>query len=92
MMGTPVNYHQGCPVCGRSLEICVVLLGRRVYCQHCGGGFVAADPSMRSSVQAAMPSPLHSVVEDLLHRATTLIEQAEGESLESDSLLSSYDT
>jgi len=92
MMRTPVYYHQGCPVCGRSLEICVTLLGKRVYCQHCGGGFVAADPSMSGSLQAATPWPLNSVVDDLLDRAATLIERADGEYLESDSLLSSYDT
>ncbi|MFM9195658.1 MAG: zf-TFIIB domain-containing protein, partial [Planctomycetia bacterium] len=40
---SPVCYHQNCPVCGRNLRIRVTLLGRLVYCQHCGGGFVASD-------------------------------------------------
>ncbi|MFM7242873.1 MAG: response regulator [Planctomycetaceae bacterium] len=43
---TNVFFHQGCPVCGRRLEIDVSLLGAKVYCQHCGGGFVAMDASM----------------------------------------------
>ncbi len=38
-----VCYHQNCPVCGRNLRIRVMLLGRLVYCQHCGGGFTATD-------------------------------------------------
>ncbi|RLS33482.1 MAG: hypothetical protein DWH79_07220 [Planctomycetota bacterium] len=46
MSNSVVHFFQGCPVCGRSLRIRVTLLGRRVYCQHCGGGFVAQDASM----------------------------------------------
>lgn len=46
-MVTTVYFVQSCPVCGRSLKILVTLLGRRVYCQHCGGGFVATDESLR---------------------------------------------
>jgi|688.fasta_scaffold2541874_1 hypothetical protein len=40
-----VHYYQPCPVCGRSLRIRVSLLGKRVFCQHCGGGFRATDPA-----------------------------------------------
>lgn len=46
--GSGVFFGQACPICGRMLRIAVNLLGRRVYCQHCGGGFVAADESLRT--------------------------------------------
>ena len=45
-MSDSVYYHQGCPVCGRMLRIGVRLLGQRVYCQHCGGGFRATDETL----------------------------------------------
>lgn len=45
---TTVHFHQSCPVCGRQLRVRVSLLGQRVFCQHCGGGFVASDPELRS--------------------------------------------
>ena len=45
-MSDSVYYHQGCPVCGRMLRIGVRLLGQRVYCQHCGGGFRATDVAL----------------------------------------------
>lgn len=36
---------QGCPICGRRLQIRTHFLGRRVQCTHCGGSF-------RSRIQA----------------------------------------
>lgn len=45
-MTTPVFFFQSCPVCGRSLRIRVGLLGRRVSCNHCHGGFVASDAAL----------------------------------------------
>ena len=45
-MNDSVYYHQGCPVCGRILRIGIRLLGQRVYCQHCGGGFRATDVAL----------------------------------------------
>lgn len=80
-----VHFHQGCPVCGRTLRIQVTLLGSRVFCQHCGGGFIAADASLRddamrgaaTSVDGPAELPLRSHrVESLLERATQLLEQA----------------
>jgi hypothetical protein len=38
-------FVQECPVCGRPLEILVEYLGRRLTCDHCGGGFLAVDPA-----------------------------------------------
>ena len=72
-----IVFHQPCPVCGRTLQIRVQLLGRRVYCQHCGGGFVAQDeslgrtPSARSRIEAA---------DELLERASALLQVASVES------------
>jgi transcription elongation factor Elf1 len=72
--GTQVFFQQGCPVCGRRLEIDVNLLGRRVYCQHCGGGFVAMDASL---VTAAAPvDQADDRVDALLERAAIALEQA----------------
>ena len=64
---TKVFFQQGCPVCGRRLEIDVNLLGRRVYCQHCGGGFVAMDSSLLSA---------EARVDLLLEQAALVLEQA----------------
>lgn len=67
---TDVFFNQSCPVCGRTVRIRVQLLGRRVYCQHCGGGFTAVDASLGTG-----PST-HDRVDDLLARATRALEQA----------------
>jgi hypothetical protein len=69
-----VHYHQPCPVCGRSLRIGVTLLGRRVYCQHCGGGFVASDPSLGAPPdrKAAVRD---AAVDRLLEQAALVLEQ-----------------
>lgn len=73
-MSQDVYFHQHCPVCGRTLQVRVTLLGRRVYCQHCGGGFIAMDEQMlpdggrrsRTSAERA---------EELLERASLLLGQ-----------------
>jgi hypothetical protein len=71
-MENPVSYHQHCPVCGRSLLIAVTLLGHRVYCQHCGGGFLAT-----SEVGTRADGRLTAAREqDRLHRVDELIERA----------------
>lgn len=69
-----VFFQQGCPVCGRRLEIDVCYLGRRVYCQHCGGEFVAMDPAL--STGGAPVSPTTDHVDTLLERAAFVLEQA----------------
>ena len=68
-----MSFHQGCPVCGRLLRIRVTLLGRRVYCQHCGGGFVATPEigTRHDGRLAAAPE------QERLHLVDELIERAE---------------
>jgi hypothetical protein len=70
-----VCFHQACPVCGRTLLIRVHLLGRRVYCQHCGGGFVARDAALGPADQVGSRI---AAVDDLLQRASALLETAGG--------------
>jgi hypothetical protein len=69
-----VHYHQPCPVCGRSLRVGVTLLGRRVYCQHCGGGFIASDPALGETTdrKAAVRD---AAVDRLLEQAALVLEQ-----------------
>ena len=72
-----VAYLQPCPVCGRTLRIRVLLLGRRVYCQHCGGGFVAADPALVSADESrASATERDATVDRLLEKAAMVLEQA----------------
>ncbi len=63
-------YVQECPTCGRRLQIRVAYLGKRLYCQHCGGPFFASDPSSKGA------SPPHSRAR-LLERAEQLLAFAE---------------
>ena len=60
-------YVQECPTCGRSLQVRVMYLGKRVACQHCGAKFEACDPSSENY------PPAESGV-SLLERADELIE------------------
>lgn len=71
-MSESVYYHQGCPVCGRMLRIGVRLLGQRVYCQHCGGGFRASDSGQGN----ASPDLQTDRVEQLLARAAASLSEA----------------
>lgn len=63
-----VFFNQPCPVCGRMLHVRVQLLGRRVYCQHCGGGFTALGESPAGQA--------HDRVDELLARAAEALERA----------------
>lgn len=74
-----VFFHQGCPVCGRRLEINVGLLGKRVFCQHCGGGFVAMDASMQSIPAAPRSTDRAGKVDQLLEQAAVRLERAASE-------------
>mgnify|MGYP001023988025 CR=1 FL=1 len=70
-MSNPTYFLQGCPTCGRRLQIRVEYLGRRVVCDHCRGRFVARDP-------ANSPTELHEA-HDLLHRANALLESLDAQ-------------
>jgi len=71
-MKNACTYHQRCPVCGRSLHVNVTLLGQTVYCQHCGGGFVACDPCNTH----AGSNSREERVDELLKRASLLLSAA----------------
>jgi hypothetical protein len=73
-MNSPVFFHQGCPVCGRTLRIGVHLLGSRVFCQHCGGGFLASDASLARDQQPD-DRPSLSVVDELIERAELMLQR-----------------
>jgi len=60
-------YVQECPTCGRSLQIRVEYLGKRVACQHCAAKFQACDPSSENY------PPMESGI-SLLARADELID------------------
>jgi hypothetical protein len=70
----PVCYHQTCPVCGRNLRIRVMLLGQRVYCQHCGGGFIASDACDNTTATPVTGGrPQASIVDELIERAAVML-------------------
>jgi hypothetical protein len=74
-MRNDVTFQQRCPVCGRAVQVSVVLLGRRVYCQHCGGGFTAMDETMRLRSAGDATTSL-DVVDRLLARASLTLERS----------------
>jgi hypothetical protein len=65
-MSRSTYFVQECPTCGRSLQIRVEYLGRRVVCQHCHGRFDACDPSANNASSLSGSS--------LLDRADQLLE------------------
>lgn len=69
-----ISYHQNCPVCGRNLRIRVTLLGKRVYCQHCGGGFIATEASGgKSDAGPGSGTPGLDMVDALIERAEIVL-------------------
>ena len=79
-MSRDVYFHQHCPVCGRMLQVRVKLLGQRVYCQHCGGGFTAMDEELRPAVEPPSRTAA-SRADELLEQAALLLEQAAADRL-----------
>jgi rRNA maturation protein Nop10 len=77
-MAKDVFYLQRCPVCGRMLQIRVNLLGQQVYCQHCGGGFVALDDPTYAAGDRHAKSTADRA-EELLERAALVLQQATGD-------------
>lgn len=75
-MSGSVYYHQGCPICGRMLRIGVRLLGQRVFCQHCGGGFCATDTDLQNDELTAGKQSQNDRVEKLLKQAAATLDLA----------------
>ena len=63
-------FIQECPTCGRTLQVRVEFLGKKVACRHCRGEFPAHDPDDRHS------SSSHSGLA-LLRRADELLESVD---------------
>lgn len=83
-----MHFFQSCPICGRSLRIRVTLLGKKVFCRHCGGGFAARDGASTGGPTAsdaslarvlAEPS-LEERVDHLLARASFVLARSAAES------------
>ena len=72
------QFVQECPVCGRPLEIRLEYLGRRVGCQHCGGRFVASDPSARPEAPELGGNRLLRRVDALLEQSMQRLRWANG--------------
>lgn len=73
-MSRDVYFHQHCPVCGRMLQVRVNLLGQRVYCQHCGGGFTAMDDQLLP-VDGRACRTAADRADELLQRAAAMLAQ-----------------
>ncbi|MEO1992127.1 MAG: hypothetical protein ABGW78_09370 [Pirellulales bacterium] len=72
-METRMEFYQGCPVCGRSLRINAQLLGSRVYCDHCGGGFLASG-GIAVEGCCSEDRPASATVDNLLDKAATILQ------------------
>ena len=73
-MGVGAHFHQGCPTCGRTLQVKVQYLGRDVSCVHCQARFQAADST----------DPAHKLHKSLasaenLRRADELLNSFDGD-------------
>lgn len=67
-MAVATYFVQGCPTCGRNLQIRVQYLGKKVVCQHCAAKFVATDSNGPADASASGTS--------LLARADQLLMEA----------------
>ena len=65
-MPSGAYFIRSCPTCGRSLEIRVEYLGKRVSCRHCSAEF--------DTVDATCETPASDSSQSLLARADELIE------------------
>jgi hypothetical protein len=62
-------FYQPCPTCGRSLQVRVEFLGRKVACVHCRGEFLARDPDSRQR-------GVRDGSDDVMQRANALLDSA----------------
>ena len=59
------HFVQGCPTCGRKLQVLIEYDGQEMVCQHCGGDFFAKATAVQSEtnddildrVEALLDSP-----------------------------------
>lgn len=66
-MPSGAYFIRNCPTCGRSLEIRVEYLGKRLKCRHCSAEFLAADNS------AAVANGSDRAARELMARAERLM-------------------
>lgn len=66
MSNTATFFLQGCPVCGRPLQVPTQLLGCGVTCQHCSGTFVANDEATASNPANDRRTAMQRRIEALL--------------------------
>jgi hypothetical protein len=60
-------YFQECPTCGRTLQVRVEYLGKKVVCQHCQGRFEAADPESAAYPPTASGLAMMQKADELLN-------------------------
>jgi hypothetical protein len=77
-MAGSTYYVQGCPTCGRRLNIRVEYLGRRVVCQHCHGPFEARDPSASTLAHCDPESELLQRANELLSSLESVTSRSKG--------------
>ena len=65
-MSRNVYFYQVCPICGRSLQVCVEYLGRMVLCRHCRGEFRATPMNDRHQASAESGSQPSCGADELL--------------------------
>jgi hypothetical protein len=68
-MSSGTYFVQGCPTCGRRLQIRVEHLSKTVVCQHCRAQFTASDPAGRRTGD-------EDTAQALLRRADLLLERS----------------
>jgi hypothetical protein len=64
------------------LQVRVNLLGQRVYCQHCGGGFTAMDEQLQPAEGRACRTAADRA-DELLLRAALMLEQSSSDGVAS---------
>jgi hypothetical protein len=72
-MSSSTFFTQGCPTCGRRLQIRVEYLGKTVVCEHCRGQLVASDPSSNRYGNVTAGDALLKRADELLENATELL-------------------
>lgn len=69
-MSAVTYYVQECPTCGRSLEVRIEYLGKRVRCRHCGAKFVAIDGSYSGLDASLTESTILQRADELINTAS----------------------